>query len=319
MTSVPVHDQSARMDLVFSLAERWNPDGEFAGIGGRVEFRTDVFDAATIETLIERLRRVLEAMTGDPGRPLSAVDLLDDAERAYLEEVGNTAILTRPASGRVSVPELFATQVARVPETVALVCDDLSVTYRQLDEASNRLAHRLAAAGAGPGQTVALLFSRSAEAVAAILAVLKTGAAYLPIDPSAPQTRVEFMLGDAEPIAAVTTAELAQRLAGRPVTVVDVDDPGIDTLPDTALPLPDPDARPRGHAHRHPADRGDRFPGPVPAEQPVGADALHGARAGPGHRPRARAGPHRRLAAQGPAVDTGAGSRGARPGAGDLR
>ncbi|WP_459963872.1 non-ribosomal peptide synthetase, partial [Mycobacterium avium] len=241
VTSVPVHDQSARMDLVFSLAERWNPDGEFAGIGGRVEFRTDVFDAATIETLIERLRRVLEAMTGDPGRPLSAVDLLDDAERAYLEEVGNTAILTRPASGRVSVPELFATQVARVPETVALVCDDLSVTYRQLDEASNRLAHRLAAAGAGPGQTVALLFSRSAEAVAAILAVLKTGAAYLPIDPSAPQTRVEFMLGDAEPIAAVTTAELAQRLAGRPVTVVDVDDPGIDTLPDTALPLPDPD------------------------------------------------------------------------------
>nr|WP_241156386.1 non-ribosomal peptide synthetase [Mycobacterium avium] len=241
VTSVPVHDQSARMDLVFSLAERWNPDGEFAGIGGRVEFRTDVFDAATIETLIERLRRVLEAMTGDPGRPLSAVDLLDDAERAYLEEVGNTAILTRPASGRVSVPELFATQVARVPETVALVCDDLSVTYRQLDEASNRLAHRLAAAGAGPGQTVALLFSRSAEAVAAILAVLKTGAAYLPIDPSAPQTRVEFMLGDAEPIAAVTTAELAQRLAGRPVTVVDVDDPGIDTLPNTALPLPDPD------------------------------------------------------------------------------
>ncbi|WP_459965279.1 amino acid adenylation domain-containing protein, partial [Mycobacterium avium] len=241
VTSVPVHDQSARMDLVFSLAERWNPDGEFAGIGGRVEFRTDVFDAATIETLIERLRRVLEVMTGDPGRPLSAVDLLDDAERAYLEEVGNTAILTRPASGRVSVPELFATQVARVPETVALVCDDLSVTYRQLDEASNRLAHRLAAAGAGPGQTVALLFSRSAEAVAAILAVLKTGAAYLPIDPSAPQTRVEFMLGDAEPIAAVTTAELAQRLAGRPVTVVDVDDPGIETLPDTALPLPDPD------------------------------------------------------------------------------
>ncbi|WP_139806108.1 non-ribosomal peptide synthetase, partial [Mycobacterium avium] len=241
VTSVPVHDQSARMDLVFSLAERWNPDGEFAGIGGRVEFRTDVFDAATIETLIERLRRVLEAMTGDPGRPLSAVDLLDDAERAYLEEVGNTAILTRPASGRVSVPELFATQVARVPETVALVCDDLSVTYRQLDEASNRLAHRLAAAGAGPGQTVALLFSRSAEAVAAILAVLKTGAAYLPIDPSAPQTRVEFMLGDAEPIAAVTTAELAQRLAGRPVTVVDVDDPGIESLPNTALPLPDPD------------------------------------------------------------------------------
>ncbi|MBS2079425.1 AMP-binding protein, partial [Mycobacterium tuberculosis] len=135
-----------------------------------------------------------------------------EAEHARLKELGNHAVLTRPAGDAPpSIPELFATQAARAPESVALVCGDLSVTYRELDEASNRLAHRLASAGAGPGRVVALLFSRSAEAVASILAVLKTGAAYLPIDPSSPDVRIEFMLGDAKPGAAVTTADLAER------------------------------------------------------------------------------------------------------------
>ena len=76
------------MDLAFSLAERWTEAGEPAGIGGAVEFRTDVFDAASIETLIERLRRVLVAMTADPARRLSSMDLLDDAEHARLDEIG---------------------------------------------------------------------------------------------------------------------------------------------------------------------------------------------------------------------------------------
>ena len=88
------------------------------------------------------------------------------------------------------------------------------MTYRELDEAANRLAHLLVGQGVGPGQCVALLFSRSAEAIVAILAVLKTGAAYLPIDPALPAARIEFMLADAAPIAAITTAELADRLDG---------------------------------------------------------------------------------------------------------
>ena len=88
------------------------------------------------------------------------------------------------------------------------------MTYRELDEAANRLAHLLAGQGAGPGQSVALLFSRSAEAVVAILAVLKTGAAYLPMDPAVPAARMEFMLADAAPVAAITTADLAGRLDG---------------------------------------------------------------------------------------------------------
>ena len=106
-----------------------------------------------------------------------------------------------------------------------MTCEGSSWTYRELDEAANRLAHLLAGQGVGPGVCVALLLSRSAEAIVAILAVLKTGAAYLPIDPALPAARIGFMLADAAPIAAITTAELADRLDGCDVLVIDVDDP----------------------------------------------------------------------------------------------
>ena len=94
VTPLPVDTQSARMDLTFTLAERFTEVGEPAGIGGTVEFRTDVFDAASIEALIERLQRMLVAMTADPGRSLSSLDLLDESEHARLDEIGNRAVLT---------------------------------------------------------------------------------------------------------------------------------------------------------------------------------------------------------------------------------
>ena len=98
---MPVDTHTARMDLTFSLAERWTEAGEPAGIGGAVEFRTDVFDTETIEALIERLERVVEAMTADPTRRLSAIDVLDEAEHARLDAIGNRAVLTQPATGGV--------------------------------------------------------------------------------------------------------------------------------------------------------------------------------------------------------------------------
>jgi len=99
----------------------------------------------------------------------------------------------------------------------------------------------LADNGAGPGGCVALLFSRSAEAIVAMLAVLKTGAAYLPMDPAHPDARIGFMIADAAPVAVVTTADLAARLAGHDVVVIDVDDPAVHSQPSTALPAPGPD------------------------------------------------------------------------------
>ena len=151
VTPLPVDTHTARMDLTFSLAERWTEAGEPAGIGGTVEFRTDVFDADSIEALIERLERVLVAMTADPTRRLSSMDVLDAGEHARLDEIGNRAVLTEPATAPVSIPVLFAAQVARTPEAVALTFEGRSMTYRELDEAANRLAHLLAGHGVGPG------------------------------------------------------------------------------------------------------------------------------------------------------------------------
>ena len=162
----------------------------FSGVGDELFLSTlgagQPFSNFDVSDLAGRLGRVLVAMTADPRRSLSSVDLLDAGEHAGLEGWGNRAVLTEPVSTPVSVPVLFAEQVARTPEAVAVTFGELSMTYRELDEAANRLAHLLAGQGAGPGQCVALLFTRSVEAIVAILAVLKTGAAYLPIDPAAP-------------------------------------------------------------------------------------------------------------------------------------
>ena len=144
-------------------------------------------------------------------------------------------------SAPASVPVLFAAQVARAPEAVAVNCGERSLTYRELDEAANRLAHLLSGYGVGPGECVALLLSRSAEAVVAMMAVLKTGAAYVPIDPAAPAARIGFMVGDAAPIAAITTTGLADRLHGCELLVIDVKDPRIPSYPCTGLPAPAPD------------------------------------------------------------------------------
>src|SRR6202034_984990 len=101
---------------------------------------------------------------------------------------------------------------------------------------SNRLAHLIARYDAGPGRCVALLLPRSADAIVAILAVLKTGAAYLPIDPALPDTRIGFLLTDAPPIAVITTTELRERLHQPDLAVIDINDPAVHSHPHTALP-----------------------------------------------------------------------------------
>ena len=204
-----------------------------AGAGGPLS-NFDVADLAL------RVERVLAAMTANPGRRLSSIELLDDGEQAGLDEVGNRAVLAAPAR-QVSIPELWAQQVDRVPDAGALSCGDRSLTYRELDEASNRLAHLLVDHGVGAGGCVALLSSRSAEAIVAILAVLKTGAAYLPIDPGLPAARLQFMVADASPVAALTTGGLTDRFDGCELAVIDINDARIDGQPSTALPFPSPD------------------------------------------------------------------------------
>ncbi|MEW2614583.1 amino acid adenylation domain-containing protein, partial [Streptomyces sp. NPDC047880] len=229
---------TARMDLTFSLRERVDDAGRPAGIGGVVEYRTDVYDAGTVERLMDRWQRLLITLLADTARPVLWADLLDEREQVRLDVLGHRSVLSEAADDP-SIPQLFAQQVRRRPDDAALTFEGRSWTYNELDEVSTRLAHLLADQGVGAGDLVALLLPRSEHTVIAILALLKLGAAYLPIDVKHPDERVTFVLGDARPVLVLTTAGLARRVEASGLPIVDVEDPGTAAQPTTALPLPD--------------------------------------------------------------------------------
>ncbi|MFE3187366.1 amino acid adenylation domain-containing protein [Nocardia sp. NPDC059240] len=186
---------SERFDLALVLRER--PDG---GLDGEIGYATDLFDRHTVQALGRRFVRVLSALCADPARPVGAIDILDEEERALLY----------PMSGPPNVParlwpELLGARVAARPDHPALLDGDRSLTYRELDERSNRLARLLIESGAGPERTVAVALERSAESVTALWAVAKSGAVFLPIDPRQPGVRLAHMLSDSAAVLGITT------------------------------------------------------------------------------------------------------------------
>ena len=145
---VTVTDVTGRESNHYPLTLQALPGHE---LGIRVEYDMDVFDEAGIGVLVERLERVLVAMTADPQRRLSSLDLLDPDEHHRLDEIGNRAVLSGPAPAPVSIPVLWDVQVARMPEAVAVTFEGHSVTYAELDEAADRLAQRVGRCWCGPG------------------------------------------------------------------------------------------------------------------------------------------------------------------------
>ncbi|MGH3693671.1 MAG: amino acid adenylation domain-containing protein [Pseudonocardiaceae bacterium] len=211
VSAVPVRTGMAKFDLDFSLSEQRGPDGAPAGVDGAVEYASDLFDSATIEALVARWVRLLTAVAADPDRPISRIEILTAQERQrVLVDYNDT---TRPISP-ASLPVLFQTQVQATPQALAVVFEgtvfeDTFLTYAQLNAKANRLAHALIVRGVGPEQIVALALLRSPELVVAILAVLKAGAAYLPVDPDYPASRIALLLRDAHPSLLLTTSQTA--------------------------------------------------------------------------------------------------------------
>ncbi|WP_159066409.1 non-ribosomal peptide synthetase, partial [Streptomyces hygroscopicus] len=219
---VSIGTGTARMDLLVSLVEARASHG----VSGVVEFRSDIFDRSTVTSLMDRLERLLDAVATDPDRRIGTIDLLEPAERERVLVEWNTTPNPDTRGEAVSIPELFARQAERVPEATAVVFGDCTLTYAELDAASNRLARLLIAEGAGPERIIALALPRSIDMIVAVLAVLKTGAAYLPIDPEHPAQRVEFMLHDAAPALALTTTALRPVFHDQSLTTVEYDAPG---------------------------------------------------------------------------------------------
>ncbi|MEC0180497.1 amino acid adenylation domain-containing protein [Paenibacillus peoriae] len=202
---------AAKFDLTVELRECRTADGRPDGIEGWIEYNTDLFKRETIEAMKVRLERLLAAAVANTEQPIGALDILGPEERREIlvKWNGNTNASTclnkAPTS---SLPVLFEQQAARTPGAVAVSYESSQLSYEELNARANRLAHLLIARGAGPDHIVALALPRSLDMVIALLAVLKSGAAYLPLDPDYPADRLAYMLEDASPALMITSVQV---------------------------------------------------------------------------------------------------------------
>ncbi|GGR89683.1 hypothetical protein GCM10010252_30740 [Streptomyces aureoverticillatus] len=210
--------QASRFDLTFNLVQ----EPARGGAWGLVEYATDLFDATTVRELADRYVRLLEQLTADPRRRIGAVDLLGSDERELVLHGFND---TAAPAVRGSMVELFAERVVSGPDRVAVVRGEQELTYRELDARANRLARLLTARGVGPDSVVGLALPRSADQVVTVLAILKAGGCYLPLDPDYPAERLAFMLRDAAPLLVVTDTEVAAGLSDTDCPHLVLDEP----------------------------------------------------------------------------------------------
>jgi amino acid adenylation domain-containing protein len=221
-TVEPINAHVAKFDLLITASEN-------AGTLDVIfEYATDVFDHGTVQRLADGLTAVVDAAITEPGVRLADLDLVDAGQRALLDSWNATDHPVPDAT----LAELFAAQVARTPEAVAVEFEDNALTYAEFADRVHRLARVLIAQGAGPERVVALALPRSVDLVTAIMATVHAGAAYLPIDQDLPAERVAYMLVDAVPAVIVTTLGAAPLPpTGAPTLVLDhspADAPGIE-------------------------------------------------------------------------------------------
>ncbi|MGW6577329.1 non-ribosomal peptide synthetase, partial [Streptomyces sp. NPDC054945] len=215
---------AAKFDLSMSVEETFDAQGAPAGLRGGLTAAADLFESGTAVQLATRFARVLEAVAGDPGMRLSGVDVLEEGERQrVLVEWNDTA----SEAAAATVVGLFEAQVAQTPDAVAVVADGSEVSYAELDARANRLAHYLVDQGVGPESVVGLCLPRGVETIAAILAVWKAGAGYLPIDPGQPAERVAFMQADSGAVTLLTTCALLDGPAAQAPSVLALDAPEV--------------------------------------------------------------------------------------------
>ncbi|WP_318212295.1 non-ribosomal peptide synthase/polyketide synthase [Streptomyces sp. SJL17-1] len=217
---LPAGTSSAKFDLDASVTEVFDETGAPAGLRGSVVASADLFDVETAERLVARWAKALETLVLAPGSRLSEVEVLDASDRRRLAEWNDTAAAV--AAG--SLPELFAAQVTRTPDAVAVVAAGQSLSYASLDARANQLARHLVAQGVGPESLVGVCLERGADLIVALLAVLKAGGAYLPVDPAYPAERMAYMVGDASPVVVLASSATAGVLPVSDASVVLLDD-----------------------------------------------------------------------------------------------
>ncbi|HEY0735253.1 MAG TPA: amino acid adenylation domain-containing protein, partial [Herpetosiphonaceae bacterium] len=227
LTSLEIDSGTAKFDLALDLTETAD------GLGGFIEYSTDLFEIATIERLAEHFQTVLESIVGNPEQRLSDVAILPASERQQLLVDWNATTVDYPQN--VCLHTLIEQQAARTPDTTALVFEGVSLSYAELNARANQLAHHLRSLGVGAETRVAVSMERSLQLVIALVGVLKAGGAYVPIDPDYPADRIAFMLEDAQAPVLLTQQHLQAVLPPHTAHVLrlDADWPQIAQQPTT--------------------------------------------------------------------------------------
>ena len=213
-TPLQLETETAKFDLSLSLAEK---DEELVGSWN---YNTDLFDAATIERMMGHFEILLEGIVANPQQPIAQLPLLTPAERKQLLVEWNDTATEYPQK---CIHQLFEEQVELTPDKVAVVFEDQQLTYRELNTRANQLAHHLQDLGVKPETLVGICVERSLDTIVSILAILKTGGAYVPIDISYPSERISFMLDDTKLSILLTQSNLLDILPKHQAYVVCLD------------------------------------------------------------------------------------------------
>ncbi|MGW9206227.1 amino acid adenylation domain-containing protein [Embleya sp. NPDC055664] len=214
LPGIEVHPESVWTGMSpFDLVVEFDDDSAGSqgptGLSGALLFGTDLFDRSTASSIADRLRRLLAQVVSEPTRRIGAFELWAPGERERVVREWND---TDHPVVETTLPALFESRVEQDPERTAVTAPDGSMTYREFNARVNRLARLLVAAGVGPESVVALAVPRSLDLVAAVWAVLKAGAAYLPLDPQYPAERIAFLLDDVRPALLLTTVRTSAEL-----------------------------------------------------------------------------------------------------------
>ncbi|HEY0601316.1 MAG TPA: AMP-binding protein, partial [Herpetosiphonaceae bacterium] len=224
LEALELEQQVAQFDITLMMAELDN------GLVGSLQYNTDLFEPATITRLAGQFQQLLAAIVADPHQRVTALPLLTVEERRQLLDWNQTTLTVADV---VSIPQAFAAQAARTPEATALIVGTQRLTYQELHQRANQLAHALRERGIGPEVRVGVCLHRSADLVVALLAVLTAGGAYVPLDPAYPQERLQFMLHDAQAPLLLTQSALRERVPADDAAVLclDTDWPSIASQP----------------------------------------------------------------------------------------
>lgn len=211
---VPIHTGTSIFDMSWFMVEVSD------GLMARVEYSTDLFDSGTVERALAQLEKLLQSAVESPQRRISELDILDERDRHKVLVEFNATDVDFP---RLCIHNLLEQSADRVPDATALICGEERISYRELNQSANRIAHRLIRLGAGPEVLIGVYLERTPDLVPSIFGVLKSGAAYVPLDPSYPQERLMSILEDSKAPIVLTQKSLAGRLDMPGVRFVCVD------------------------------------------------------------------------------------------------